>query len=176
MDIQFNKKTSIGAITTLTLVIILSQSSFFDFLIDSHLGRIILVALIICISYTHKILGVLAVLFIIIMFNFNRDGFSEGFDSKIPTSSTSSTSPTSSEDTKKNQVVVTNTNASIPAKKPKASSTEGREGSNMVEREGAMLRGKSSNEVPVSKSSRGQGDNVEPADAQALKEGFFSSV
>jgi hypothetical protein len=173
MDIQFNKKTSIGAITTLTLVIILSQSRFFDFLIDSHLGRIILVALIICISYTHKILGVLAVLFIIIMFNFNRDGFSEGFDSKVPTSPTA---PTPSEDTKKNQVVVTNTNASIPAKKPKASSTEGREGSNMVEREGAMLRGKSSNEVPVSKSSRGQGDNVEPADAQALKEGFFSSV
>ena len=170
MDIQFNKKTSIGAITTLTLVIILSQSRFFDFLIDSHLGRIILVALIIGISYTHKILGVLAVLFIIIMFNFNRDGFSEGFDSKVPTS------PTPSEDTKKNQFVVTNTNASIPAKKPKANSTEGREGSNMVEREGVMLRGKPSNDVRVSKRSRGQGDNVEPADAQALKEGFFSSV
>jgi len=167
MDIQFNTKTSIGAITMLTLIIILSQARIFDFLIDTHLGRIILVALIICISYTHKFLGVLAVLFIILMFNFNRAGFSEGFDT---------TNPTSHDNTQKNQGVVTAPSGYIPVKNPKTNSTEGREGSNMVEREGMILRGKSSGEVPVTKQSRNQGDNVEPSDTQALKEGFFASV
>ena len=156
MNLLFNKKTSIGCITTLILVIILSQSRFFDFFIESHLGRMILIALIICISYTHKILGVLAVLFIIIICNFNHHGFSEGFDSKIQASTT--------------------INASVPTKKPKSNSIEGQEGFNMVEREGTILRGKSSNAVPVSKQSRDDGDNVEPANETALKGGLFSSV
>lgn len=157
MDIQFNTKTSIGAIIMLIFIIILSQSRIFDFLIDTHLGRIILIALIIGISYTHKFLGVLVVLFIILMFNFNRDGFSEGFDTT-------------------NQGVATVSSGYIPVKNTSANSTKGREGSNMVEREGMILKGKSSIEIPVTKQSRNQGDNIEPSDAKVLKEGFFSSV
>ena len=91
MDFKFNSKTTLGAISTLTLVIILSQSRFFDFLIDTALGRAALICLIIGISYTHKILGVISVLFVIIMFNQSYLGSSEGFTSQPATSTTATT-------------------------------------------------------------------------------------
>ena len=42
----------------------------------------------------------------------------------------------------------------------------GREGFNIVEREGMLLRGKRSNEVPV--FSRNQSDNVEPSEEKSF--------
>jgi len=91
MDFKFNSKTTLGAISTLTLVIILSQSRFFNFLIDTALGRAALICLIMGISYTHKILGVVAVLFVIIMFNQSYLGLSEGFTSQPATTTDATT-------------------------------------------------------------------------------------
>ena len=64
-------KNNIGIITTLILVVLLSQSRFFDFLTETHLGRMILLAFIILITYTNKIFGLLSVLFIICAFKLN---------------------------------------------------------------------------------------------------------
>ena len=61
-------KNNIGGATALLLVILLSQSKFFNFLLDTALGRAILILFILVISYTNKILGVVSVLFIIIYF------------------------------------------------------------------------------------------------------------
>ena len=69
MDFKLVSKNNLGAVATLFLVILLSHSRFFDFLIDTALGRTILILFILGISYTNKILGVVAVLFIIISFN-----------------------------------------------------------------------------------------------------------
>jgi len=87
MDFRLVSKNYIGIVGTLILVILLSQSHFFDFLTETSLGRIILLLFTIFISYTNKFLGLLAVLFIIIAFNnndmnygFYGDSFYEGFD------------------------------------------------------------------------------------------------
>ena len=69
MDFKLVSKNNMGVIATLILVILLSQTRVFDFLIDTALGRAFLILFIIGISYTNKILGVVAVLFIIIMLN-----------------------------------------------------------------------------------------------------------
>ena len=66
MDLNLVSKNNVGGVATLLLVILLSQSRFFDFLIDTALGRAILVLFILGISYTNKIFGVVAVLFVII--------------------------------------------------------------------------------------------------------------
>ena len=81
MDFQLVSKNSVGAVATLFLVILLSQARFFNFLIDTALGRAILILFILGISYTNKILGVVAVLFIIIAFNNSDIGYLEGFTS-----------------------------------------------------------------------------------------------
>lgn len=201
MDFKFNSKTTLGAISTLTLVIILCQSRFFDFLIDTALGRAVLICLIIGISYTHKILGVVAVLFVIIMFNQSYLGSSEGFTSQPATTAATTTDATTTDataaatdatkmppdaaaDDKKQKPSAATTTissaVSTPTPPPTTSTGEtfvgGREGFNITEREGTLLRGKRSNEVPVFSNARSQSDNVEPADKSVLSGGLFSSA
>ena len=197
MDFKFNSKTTLGALSTLTLVIILSQSHFFDFLIDTALGRAALICLIIGISYTHKILGVIAVLFVIIMFNQSYLGSSEGFTSQPATTDATATDNTTAmpdankmsadvatDDKKQKPSTVTTTVSSAVSTPTSTSPTTstgetfvgGREGFNITEREGTLLRGKRSNEVPVFSNARSQSDDVEPADKSVLSGGLFSSA
>ncbi len=74
-----NRKNSIGSIAFLVLIVLLSQSKMFDFLIDTALGRLFLISVIMVLSYVNQILGVVSVLMVILLFN--ASGFRiEGFD------------------------------------------------------------------------------------------------
>ena len=75
-----NNNNSVGAGLLLLLVLLLSQSKALDFMMNTALGRIVMIVLILAISYIHKTLGVISVLLIIIMVN--NIGFMEGFDSE----------------------------------------------------------------------------------------------
>jgi len=204
MDFKFNSKTTLGAISTLTLVIILSQSRFFNFLIDTALGRAALICLIMGISYTHKILGVVAVLFVIIMFNQSYLGSSEGFTSQPATKDATTKDATTKDATttdatttdadkmsaddaahdkkQKSSAVTTTLSSAVSTPTPTHTTSTGetfvggREGFNITEREGTLLRGKRSNEVPVFSNARSQSDDVEPADKSVLSGGLFSSA
>jgi len=164
MDFKVVSKNNIGVVITLILAILLSQSRMFDFLIDTYLGRMFLLAFVILIAYTNKILGLVAVLFIIIAFNNNQIPYNlfEGFDV--------------SEDEKvkdKTQTNAENTMNSTTNSSTTTSSKEtfkGREGFNMPDRELNILRGKPSNSVPVSNNLRNQTDEVSPSDKS-----FFTS-
>jgi cytoskeletal protein RodZ len=90
MDFKVISKNNIGSAVLLLLVIALSQARFFNFLIDTALGRFFLIIFILCLSHCHKILGVVGVLFIIIMFNSNL--YYEGFGNNSSSSSSSSSS------------------------------------------------------------------------------------
>lgn len=63
----------------LLVLIILGQTTLFDWLIDTIPGRIVMIALILGISYMNNNLGVVAVLLIIIMFNQSEIALFEGF-------------------------------------------------------------------------------------------------
>jgi hypothetical protein len=150
MNFNLGSKNNMGAIATIILIILLSQNSFFNFLIDTALGRVFLVAFILAISMINKILGIILVLFIMIMFNQSSIGYMEGYTSMTPT--------TNVETVKKEE-------------KPKSS---GREGFNMIDRESTIQKGKRSNEVPVFSNSRNQTDDVEPSDKGMFKESYSS--
>ena len=79
MNFKLVSKNNIGVVVALLLVILLSQSNFFNFLLDTTLGRSILVLFVLVLAYVNKILGIVAVLFIIIMFNQSNLGYLEGF-------------------------------------------------------------------------------------------------
>ena len=166
MDFNLVSKNNVGGVATLFLVILLSQSRFFDFLIDTALGRTILILFILGISYTNKILGVVAVLFVIIAFNNSDIGYLEGFTSSPNTNE-------KKDDIKENvnQKVNENINEKVNEKK----SEKGIEGFNITEREHMMLRGKRSSEVPVYSNARNQNDAVEPTDKSVFS-GNYSSV
>ena len=133
MDFNIVSKNNIGAVVALLLVVILSQARFFNFLLDNALGRIILIGLILFISYTNQILGVVSVLFIIIFFNNSDIGYMEGFTS-IPSATMKPNTATM---------------------KPNAATMKpsGTEGFDMTGKESAIKRGKSSNQIPVTKTT-----------------------
>ena len=189
MDFKLVSKNNMGAIATLTLVILLSQARFFDFLIDTVLGRAFLILFILGISYTNQILGVVAVLFIIIIFNQSDIGYIEGFTSENSTNNKLADDKLKLKDKKdkkdkntqnkikQNMQQTTTTTSSTVSATPLTKATEtfvGREGFNMIDREGTMLRGKRSNEVPVFSSSRSQTDDVEPTDNSVFTNSFSS--
>ena len=188
MEFNIVSKNNIGVVTALLLVILLSQSKFFNFLLDSALGRAILILFILVISYTNKILGVVSVLFIIIMFNNSDIGYLEGFtdssstnsttttSSKMPTNSNKDTTSTSTDtttttttptltDEQKQQLMAT---LQEKAKEKDTSSVTssssavsgGAEGFNTFETERNIQKGKQSNSIPVC-SYANQSDNVE---------------
>ena len=182
-------KNNVGIFITLILVILLCVSRFFNFLTETPLGRSILLAFIIVISYTHKMLGLLAVLFIIIAFNnYDSNTVYEGFDSSGNNVDASGNSVATSiiedkgkilnskEDIFKTELnaiqqnsnnssqTAATTTSSVAASTVPESFRGGREGFGTTDRELNMLRGKPSNSIPVFNDSREQSDDVSPSD------------
>ena len=187
MDFKLVSKNNLGVVTALLLVILLSQGRVFNFLLDSALGRAILILFILVISYTNKILGVVSVLFIIIMFNNSDIGYLEGFtdssstnstttmSSKMPTNSNKNTTSTSTDTTttttpsltdEQKQQLMTTLQEKAKEKDTSTVNTSsaavsgGAEGFNTFETERNIQKGKQSNSIPVS-SYANQSDNVE---------------
>ena len=193
-------KNNIGGALALLLVILLSQTRFFNFLLDTALGRAFLILFILVISYTNKILGVVSVLFIIIMFNSSDLGYLEGFDTPTDSNTTDSntTSTTSStvaaSSTKPNKKphnksatpatkkqptpsVSNDTQTSTDTTTPSTASTTptistATEGFNTLDNERTIQKGKQSNSIPVNNMTRESYTNVEPFDGGS-KFGIF---
>ena len=180
MDFKLVSKNNMGVVTTLILVILLSQSSFFGFLIDTPLGRMVLLAFVILIAYTHKILGLLAVLFIILAFNFNdvnmvhSYNYYEGFDGsgnvlKGTVKNAIKTKLQAVQQDMSGNITSNNASTTATSTSSSVSGTEtfkgnAREGFCMTDRESNMLRGKQSNTMPVSSKLREQTDDVSPSE------------
>ena len=153
MDFNLVSKNNLGVVTALLLVIILSQGRFFNFLLDTALGRAILILFILFISYTNKILGVVSVLFIIIMFNNSNFGYMEG---------ATTMGSMKKDDSKKAPASVTITatapsTAGAPTNPPthtahKKKHAEGSEGHNLLETERTGFN-KPSSTIPATKTS-----------------------
>ena len=193
MDFKLVSKNNMGVVMTLILVLLLSQSRFFDFLIDTPLGRMVLLAFVILIAYTHKILGLVAVLFVIIAFN-NNDmnmvysyNYYEGFDvsgNSVDASGNPLKGTVQNEIKTKLQTAqqgtsdnITNSSTTATTTSSSISGTEsfkGREGFCMTDRESNMLRGKQSNTVPVFNNSREQSDDVSPSDKSVFASDYAS--
>ena len=172
MKIKLIGKTNIGVFITLILILLLSQSKIFNFLIDYALGRFILIFFILGISYTNKIIGVISVLFIIIIFNQTKIGYFENFDTKsssqplpqiIPTTPTTSSLKTNK----------TTTGSKTPNKK---NINISKEGFNIIDRESNIQKGKQSNSVPVLPNVRNQNEDVGAYDSSVFTNSFSSFV
>jgi hypothetical protein len=175
MDFKIVSKNNVGTVIALSLVIILSQAKCFNFLLDTALGRVILISFIIIISYMNKILGVVSVLFIIIMFNNSDIGYMEGFtsnttpmnskpmnttpmNSKPMNSKPMNTTPMNSKpmnSTPMNSTPMKNNTASpAPASNAEKAKTtnDAAEGFDIIGTESTIKRGKPSNTISATKT------------------------
>jgi hypothetical protein len=154
MDFNIVSKNSLGAAGALLLVVILSQARFFNFLLDTALGRAILIVSILFISYANQILGVISILFIIIMFNNSNIGYMEGF---VPNLSSANTT------TVKNMNLATPVpHPPRPEKVKTINSNTATEGYDIIGTENSIKRGKQSAQINVAKPKGIE--NFEPFD------------
>lgn len=180
MDLKLVSKNNMGVVMTLILVVLLSQSRFFDFLMDTHLGRMVLLAIVIFIAYSNKIMGLVAVLFIIIAFNQNDMNMVYGYNLYEGFDGSGNILPLKGQVKDKIKTKVEEKKSSMDAAATTTSNSvsgtetfKGREGFCMTDRETNMLRGKQSNAVPVFNNSREQSDDVSPSD-KAIFSGDFA--
>jgi hypothetical protein len=84
MDFNLTSKNNIGIVGTLILAIFLSQTRTMDFMFRTALGRLTLIVLILAMSYTNKILGVVGVLFVVIICSSSNTNYMEGAENMEP--------------------------------------------------------------------------------------------
>ncbi len=165
-----SKNASVCA--ALFLIVLLSQSEVFDFLVETVWGRFILITMLIILSHVNKILGIVVVLFIIIMFNQSDIALFEGFTSDTSGNTTDASGNTSDASGNKSKMVVA---AAVSSNSDSTSSTPAKEGFDVIGTENTIKRGKQSNSIPTTNFSNDADDNITPY------EGFpniqtFSSV
>jgi hypothetical protein len=177
-------KNNMGILITLILVILLSQARFFNFLMDTHLGRLILITFVCLIAYSNKITGLVAVLFIIIAFNYNginvvqsyNYNLYEGFDvsgNEDLKEKLNKIKEQREQNVNENTTLQNNNLPNINISS-KISNPEGREGFCMSDRELNILRGKQSNSISVFNNSRDQTDNIMPSEKSNFSDLFSS--
>lgn len=176
MNLKMLSKNNMGIIITFILVILFCQARFFDILVDTYLGRIVLIASILFVAYTSKLTGLVAVLAFMVAFNYNESNtvysynFYEGFDASgnVPSQNAKDKAKAAIQtDLSKNLVTASTSVATTTSDVTPSSSAEsfrGREGFCMTDRESTILKGKQSNSVPVFSTSREQSDDVMPSD------------
>ena len=166
-------KYNTGIAISLILVILLSQSKIFNFFLNTILGKIVLITLLVIIASIHKILGVVVILFIIIFFSSSDLAYTEGFTNNSKMSSTdklakdkantntpnTNTSNTNTPNTNTPNTNTSNTtipsNTSMAPKKPPAIA---KEGFDIIGTENNIKRGKQSNSIPVNDMARKSSD------------------
>ena len=171
MDSKLLSKTNMGGVATIILVILMCQARFFNFLVGTTLGRAVLVFLVLGITCAHHILGVIAVLAIIVIYNQSNVDYMEGFtkgtvddksmtDDKLPKKmGTAVVKPATMpvDDSKKPS---DDSKKSADDSKPVA-----REGFNLIDRERVMQKGKRASDLIGVADTRKQSDDaVEPND------------
>jgi len=173
MNFNLVSKKNIGVVLSLLLVMLLSQSKIFNFLLVTALGRFLLIILILALAYINKILGVVSVLAVVIIFSQSGIGHFEGFtDSKDEKKETQPTVPKMTPDTPKLPIAPTTDNttpvtastaiANAAAGAVKAS-TGSAEGFDIIGTENYIKRGKQSNQISVSQHMK-ESENISPFD------------
>jgi hypothetical protein len=177
MGFKLFSKNNFGVVAFLLLAILLSQSRLLDLLFETILGRSVLVLFILLIAYTNKIMGVVAVLFIIIAFNNSYTSMTEGFtdvSGNVDVSGNTVTGKSGNVATiSKGDTTVTNASGQTAtagsgqiAKQVKSTlkaKATGAEGFDLIGTENNIKRGKQSNTIPVNNYTTNS-DNVSAFD------------
>jgi hypothetical protein len=176
MDSKFVNKNKIGIVAALFLVIFLSQSKTFHFLMHTILGRFVLVLLVLGISTSSIVLGIVAVLFVVIMIYQDNDVYLEGFiegegegegkgkgkDEMLAQFKKNLNNQHLSDTTLSSSTASTTIiTPAFDATTNEVAGFKGREGFNLTERESNILKGKKSNEIPFNMNTNA--DNVQPS-------------
>ena len=188
MEFKQNMKIYIGVVLILLLLIIFSQAKTFNFFLNTYLGRVFLILILLIASYCNKIFGVVIVLLIIIVFNnFNlTEGMENNDSSQTKSSKEEQTQINMNDIVSKNQQVETpiidnpiesnqsNISTSAPETEGFEKKKKSIEGFDIIGTENSILRGKQSNSIHINQDSR-TSKNVSGTDTASLFNNNYSN-
>ena len=174
MNVKIMAKKSMGISISLILIVLLSQSNYFHFLLNTVLGRSILIVLLLVIAHDSKVLGIIVVLFIVIMFNQKDMTYLEGFSTDSSGNTMKSTKDTKKTNMKPKQDPIQQKEIDLTKDTGNTITNThtikgGTEGFDLIGTENTIKRGKQSNQIPVNDYMR-QSIEITPF------EGYFSSL
>lgn len=189
-NFKMMNKNSVGGAGLLLFFIVISQARLFDFLIDTSLGRILLILTLISLSYCHGILGVVGVLLIIIAFNHSGLSFlSEGFETtgdatpagetikaeiKLDPDSVAAIKSQMMDKVKRAKEASASSSTDSTTTTDSFVTTRGMEGFNVLGIENNLKRGKQSNSIPTSSYSKQNSDFISAYEGPSSIFGNFS--
>ena len=164
-------KQNFSVALALLLTILLSQTNVMNFFFSTVLGRTLLVIIILCISYTNNILGVVSTLFVMMIFMCGYT-YAENFDSAVYLDSTEHVDNKNNAD-HLDKIAPTPeiSNADTDELDNKYIVTEG---SDILGTEQTLQRGKKSNTIMVNEDMR-KSTNVDPYDGWNVQS-YFTSI
>lgn len=173
---KFLNKNNISGAIFLLLVLLFSQSATFNFLLNSLLGRALLILSILYISYLNKYMGLAVVVFVSCMFYSNDAYYFEGMENAKPENNeidiqTSENTTTIVLDASNVQIDIS-ANMVPPKVEVNKDENVAAEGFDILGLENSIKRGKQSNAIPVDASIRDV-DYVAPFDTFSFSETFL---
>ena len=134
-----DNKSILAGMIVLLVVVFLTQSKTFNRMIDTSIGRVVLLSMVLLASYVHQLLGVIVVFFIILMVN--KTDILEGFGGgELTPSDISSDNMSEKKEVKQIENV------------------------DLKGRETCIQRGKDSKCIPVNKEEFTNCDNISPSE------------
>ena len=179
MDFKQNMKNCTGVVLILLLLIFFSQAKTFNFFINTYLGRVLLIIILLVASYCNQIFGIVIVLLIIIVFN--NVSLTEGMttnkegEAEHPKEDTNSKKDFD-EIISNNQEIVSpieSIEPNVPFLKDNSTNEElhknnkSIEGFDMIGTENSIQRGKSSNSIQINEDTRSF-KNISGTDTDSL--------
>ena len=153
-------KQNFGVALSLILTISLSQSNIMNLFFDTILGRTALALILLCISYTNQILGVVSTLLVLVVFACYYN-YNENFDTIAPASVIAPIAPIQAR-APATAILSTNTDTDM-LDNNKYILTEGFD---ILGTERNLQRGKKSNTIMVNEDMR-KSETVDPYDYQS---------
>jgi hypothetical protein len=176
MDFKLSKN-KLGGLVALFLTVLLTQHNYFNFLLETFLGRSILILLILFIAHTNKFLGTAVVFIIIIMFSCFNFGYMEGFEDNEENKDDSLKVKENKEENKEDNMDKSdsskhsdNTGDKKNTKQDKQTvDVTATEGFDIASKERYIQKGKQSNQILVNDAIRSIADiDIEPYEAGLL--------
>ena len=106
-----DNKSILAGMIVLLVVVFLTQSKTFNRLIDTTMGRVVMLSMVLLASYLHQLLGVIVLFFIILMIN--KTDILEGFSGGELTPSDYSSDATSNKKEGKSAYIIAKMNSLV---------------------------------------------------------------
>jgi hypothetical protein len=144
----------------LLLLLVISQLRIIDSLLDTSLGRTLLLVVLLSVSYVNKILGIVGAFLFIVIFTVQKSSLLESFTSDRTDLSGNMVDVSGNMMDASGNINIPKICKNLSNKKVEQEGFQSIEGFDIIGTESTLLKGKSSNSIHASKENTG---NVQPS-------------